>query len=459
MNKIKKTIVILIIVILGFASFTPRVLAADFDNGYIISDSDLTSYNSMTLAEIQTFLDNRAGTLGKFVTVDAFGVMRSAAEIIYQAAQTYKINPKFLLVMLQKEMSLVEDRTPKQSQYDWAMGYAVCDDCSVQDAGVLLSKGFGLQVDKAAGAQRWYIENTKNGWLKTPGKTYTIDGQTVTIQNQATANLYNYTPHILGNFNFWKIWNNWFSQFYPDGTLLQAEGEKTYWLLQNGMRREFASKTILVSRYDVNKVITISKNELQKYPVGTPIKFTNYSLLQTPDKNVYLLVDDQLRQFESNEVVRKIGYNPEEFEQITLEELNFFQLGEKITLETIYPSGKLLQDNKTGGVFFVQDGKKHPLITKDILKINFPNEKLKKVTTKDLDKYETFDSVKLPDGEIVKTAKESTVYIISNGTKRPVSSGSVFERLGYKWKNVKTVQEKTLSNLPLGAVINLDFKK
>jgi hypothetical protein len=460
MNKTKKIIAILIIAILVVSgSGVSRVLAVEFDSGYIISDTDLTSYNSMTLAEIQSFLENRAGRLGTYLAVDCNGEMKSAAEIIYDAAQKHRVSPKFLLVMLQKEQSLVESRSPRQSQYDWAMGYAVCDDCSVTDPGVLLFKGFGVQVDKAAGVQRWYIEKTNNGWLKTPGKTYIINGQTVTIKNQATANLYNYTPHILGNYNFWKIWNNWFSQFYPDGTLLQVDGEKTYWLLQNGLRREFKSKTILTSRYDINKVVVVGKNELEKYIIGTPIKYANYSLLQAPDKTVYLLVDDLLRKFESSEVVRKIGYNPEEFEQITTDELGFFQLGGLITVETVYPSGKLLQDNKTGGVFFVQDGRKHPLITKDILKINFPNDKIKKVTTKDLEKYETFDSIKLRDGEIVKIATNPTVYVISNGTKRPVSSGTVYERLGYKWKNVKVVQEKTLSNLPLGPVINLDFKK
>ena len=91
--------------------------------------------------------------------------------------------------------------------------------------------------------------------------------------------------------------------------------------------------------------------------------------------------------------------------------------------------------------------------------MNFPKQKIKPVATVVLDKYEEGDSVKLRDGEIVKTAKQPAVYIVSNGSKRPVVSGSVFEKLGYKWKNVKTVQEKTLSNLPEGPAIDLDFKK
>ena len=46
------------------------------------------------------------------------------------------------------------------------------------------------------------------------------------------------------------------------------------------------------------------KSELEKYPIGAPIKFANYSLFRTPDKEVYLLVDDKLRHFESAEVLR-----------------------------------------------------------------------------------------------------------------------------------------------------------
>ena len=64
----------------------------------------------------------------------------------------------------------------------------------------------------------------------------------------------------------------------------------------------------------------------------------------------------------------------------------------------------------------------------------------------------------LRDGEIVKSASEPAVYIISNGTKRPVVSGDVYERLGFSWKNVRIVDDQTLSFIPMGNFIDLDFK-
>ncbi|MEK7159543.1 MAG: hypothetical protein AAB766_03545 [Patescibacteria group bacterium] len=435
------------------------VFAINFNNGYLLSDTDLFDYNAMTLAELQSFLDKKNGQLGTYQTLDKNGVMKTAAEIIYQAAQEYKVNPKFLLVMLQKEQSLVDDATPKQSQYDWAAGYGVCDSCDVNSPSLLLFKGFGSQVDRLAGVQRWYEEHANDAWLKQKNQSYIIDGQTVFISNQATANLYNYTPHILGNYNFWKIWNEWFSQKYPDGTLLQAEGEKGVWLVENGLRRPFMSKGALVSRYNINNVVIISKVELEKYLIGNSIKFPNYTLLISPTDNVYMLVDNKLRLFESKQVWQTLGFNPEEFEILDMSDFSTYEFGELITLASSYPAGALLQNKATGGVYFVQDGIKYPIATKDILKINYLKYHLSPVAVTELDKYATGDPIKLRDGELIKSKDAPTVYVISDGKKLPIISGDVFERLGYKWSNIKLVESSSLVNLELGPMIDLDFKK
>ncbi|MBT5338353.1 hypothetical protein HN858_00155 [Candidatus Falkowbacteria bacterium] len=455
MKKLKNLIILSLVLSL-FIPYSP-VLAIEFNNGYIISDSDLTDAYSMSLNDIQEFLDRRNGTLDTYRALDENGVDKSAAELIWQASIEHQINPKFLLVMLQKEQSIVEDDTPTQKQYDWAMGYGVCDACDPDDPGLIIFKGFATQVEMMASRNRWYIESTE-GWLRKAGQTYTIDGHQVYMVNQATANLYNYTPHIHGNYVFWKIWNNWFTQKYPDESMLQAEGEAGVWLIDNGVRRPFFSKSALISRYDIANVISVSKAELEKYEIGHPIKFSNYSILETPMGNVFLLVDNELRKFADAEVLRLLGYNPEEFEFLSLSDFAKYDLGEPITMQSAYPTGSLLQNNQTGGVYYVQDGLKHPIITKDILKLNYPQYNLTQVSPEELSKFPNQDPVKLKNGILVKAESGSAVYVISNEQKRPIVSGSVFEKLGYRWENVHIVDEKSLSNLELGAVVDLDFK-
>ncbi len=453
----KKIIILFLSMFLTFSYFN-IARGAEFNPGNIISDSDLTGHNSMTLAEVQEFLDKKNGALKRLKTEAADGKMQTAAEIIWSAAQEYRVSPKFLLVMLQKEQSLLEDPFPTQKQLDWAMGYGVCDSCSMNDPRIQKFKGFGKQVDEAAAAQRWYIDNTNNGWLKTVYQTYNIDGEKVYIENQATANLYNFTPHISGNYNFWLIWNKWFSQSYPDGSLLRAENENGVWLIEHGKRRPFHSKSALISRYNLNNVIEVGANELQKYEIGAPIKYANYSILTTPFGNTYLLVDDTLRKFANSEVVRTIGYNPEEFEQLAVEDMKYYKIGPPITMESAYPAGALLQNNQTGGVYFVQDGIKRPIVSRAIMDINYPHHNITAVSPEELDKFQTDEPVKLRDGELVMATGAPAVFVISNGKKRPIISGRVFEELGYKWANIRTVDEKSLALIPTGSYLDLEFK-
>ncbi len=149
--------------LLLFALSSPLVANAvtstEFNPHFIISDPELQDYNSWTSLDIQNFLDSKGSYLRQYQTTDASGTEKTAAEIIYDSAQTHQINPKYLLVTLQKEQSLITDDTPSQRQLDWATGYAVCDSCSREDPKVAKHKGFGKQVDDAGGIMRWYYDN------------------------------------------------------------------------------------------------------------------------------------------------------------------------------------------------------------------------------------------------------------------------------------------------------------
>ncbi len=391
--------------------------------------------------------------LSDYTNLDYEGRLKSGAEIIYQAAQEYEINPKFILVMLQKEQSLIENPAPTQYNYDWAMGYARCDDCDPEHPVVAKYKGFGKQVDSGTWRQTYYIENSAQEWLKQVGQTYDIDGYQITPQTQATANLYTYTPHYFGNYNFWRIWKRWFTKIYPDGSLLQAKGEHGVWYIQFGKRRPVLSKTALVSRFDTSKIIAVSKTDLDQYATGQAIKFAQYSLLRSPAGTVYLLADDKLRGIASPEVFKMIGFNPEEIIDLPQEEINGYPLGESITIESIYPLGALLQDKTTGGVYYVKDAIKNPIWSKELMQKNYPSRKLTPVSPEELEKYPTGEPVKFKDGELVMSDSSPAVYVISNGEKRAIASGEVFESLGYKWDNIIRTNNKVLEIHSTGEMI------
>ncbi len=178
--------------------------SAGFNPNYLLSDREMNDFTVWNQETLQKFLADQPGALAEKRFVDLDGQEKSADEIIYQASQRYQINPQVSLVLLQKEQSLVENPTASQYNLDWAMGYGRCDACDPNDPDVAKFKGFAKQVDNAAGALRFFLETARD-WLKQPGLIYNIDSRPIIPANQATANLYTYTPHLEGNFNFWKI--------------------------------------------------------------------------------------------------------------------------------------------------------------------------------------------------------------------------------------------------------------
>lgn len=508
-----KTIKVGIIALLSLAVIAPA--KAEFNPNYIISDEALMDYDSMSLSDIQNFLASKGSFLSNYSTINAHGTVKTVAEMIYDATHNNydcddvelsdkpteaekqskckkitTINPKFLLVLLQKEASLVEDSNPVQSHLDWATGYGCFDGLACNP----YYKGIGKQINSASlqfleymnnpsrykyQAGQTYIGENKYSGLKTIAEaindgTYneiatSPDMVSVTPENKATAALYIYTPHVYnGNYNTYTLWNRYFGdddqgnnppvirvQHYGNGSLLQAKGEPGIWLIENGFKRPFLNYSAFISRFDKNKVISVDKSELDNYDKGLPIRFANYSLVKDTDGGIYLIVDNEKRKFASPEVFKQLGFNPEEIEIANAGELDSYANGAMVTATSSYPTGALLQDVKTGGVFYVENGYKYPIPDKAFLSTMFKGKSIIRTTSVELNNYTTGDTVMFPDGELLKSDNSPAVYLIDNGKKRLFASGSIFESLGYNWNNVITVSPQLLAKYPLGENVSL----
>lgn len=479
-KKMKNTTAIKIIIILSFFIMPSIVSARTFNPNYIISDEEILDHKAMTLDEIQKFLIRKGSFLSSYRSPDYNGNIISASEIIYNAAANnfdctgikeitssstladrmakclkIRLNPKFLIVLLQKEMSLIEDSSPTQRQLDWAAGYG-CPDGGGCDN---YWKGFGKQVNSAALQFYDYMANPQSYKYKA-GQTYIFSNPYGTIKNepmqvtplnQATAALYNYTPHVYnGNYNFFNIWQRYFTKSYPDGSLLQAKGEQVVWLIENGYRRPFLSKGALTSRFDIKKVILVNKSDLDKYDQGKAIRFSQYSIVRTPKGAIYLLIDDKRRGFKNMEAFRKIGINPEEVIDVSWDDIADYAEIEPITTTSTYPIGALLQNKKTGGIYWVINGTKSPILDRVFLKTTFKNRKPIQVKPDELEKYTTVDPYLYKNGELLSSQSSSAVYLISGGLRHAINSAEIFLEMGYKWQNVIQVPDKILERYEEG---------
>jgi len=232
---------------------TDTIDLAGFEPGRILSDYSFYNAAAMTEAEIETFLQSRSCTrtdsspcLWEYrettTDVPAAGAGHCAAytgaanehasRILSKVAEACGISPRVLLVLLQKEQSLLS--RPTESGYLRATGYG-CPDTADCNADYF---GFFNQVYNAAWQFRQYTQEPDRAYkIGAVDVGYNPDAEcgasTVDIQNQATANLYNYTPYqpneaaladpdsdgdgcsTHGNLNFWLFYTAWFG---PGGT-------------------------------------------------------------------------------------------------------------------------------------------------------------------------------------------------------------------------------------------------
>ena len=245
------------------------VKAADlskFQAGNIISDAAFFNRSTMTEAQIQSFLQSKVPSCqsgyvclkdwydtSRTTTADAMcgaysgGIRERASAIIYKVAQACGINPQVLIVMLQKEQGLVTHTWPSDWRYTIAMGQG-CPDTAACDTRYY---GFFNQVYGAAWQMKRYANPPGTSQYFTwfaPGKTWNVrwhpnescGSSPVYIQNQATANLYYYTPYqpnaaalragygegdgcsAYGNRNFYQYYTDWFGTV-PAPTLTSVD--------------------------------------------------------------------------------------------------------------------------------------------------------------------------------------------------------------------------------------------
>lgn len=440
------------VILAGLALIIPqKTHAYTFDPNNIIADSVFIDRYGLSLDGVKSFLTK--SFLGSYSAPDYQGELKSAANIIYESSQRYGINPKVLLVLVQKEQSLITDDSPTTKQLDWATGYGVCDSCSMSDPRLTRWQGFGKQVNSAAAQfidgymadiQAKGAAYGKYG----PGIPLDLGAQTVTPANAATAALYAYTPHIHGNQLFGSLWNQWFASNFPDGALIKSAEKPEIYFIKDGTKRHIGSYSVLVSRFDEKNISVVPQSTVDDLPSGPDINYPNYSLLLI-NGGRYLVNGDTLLPFQSEDVFHQFGFQDEELIKTSASDISSYTVGDTITKYTTYPTGKLVQIIGSGSYFYLENGTRF-FVSPDLLKLQFRRYPVYKVKPESLSDLRDGGVQKVANGYLLKSADSPVVYLISANTKRPVSSIDAFKAYGWTEKQIVTVGNDLLDLITLG---------
>lgn len=426
-------------------------LALETPYNNLISDFDFTNWNTMSRDGLSRFLD-RKGILHDVKVEDPWGKKLTITDVIINAAKYYRINPQVLVVTIQKEQSAITDTTLSNYQKDWIMGYGVCDSCSTDDPSVRKYKGAWKQINHAAKRLREFMDNP-DGFGIEAGTKKEIDGKDIRLKNAATGALYKYTPHLHGNENFYRLWQDWFAKALLEGTIVKEEGTNTYYLIKDGRKRKFKSLGALVANYSLNQVLPAASSDLAKYEDGPSIHYPDGIGVMAPNGGVYLIVNGEKRGVGSPKVLKRLGLQPEEIVQGSDEELRDVPSGATITEQDLYPTTTLIQSRETGAVFQMENGKRRPIVSPQVLKNQFGKRRTTLVPQKEIDSLPLGEPVKLRDGTLVRVKDGDHVFIISGGERRKILTGDAFSRYGFNWKAVITIDDRTLKIHPEGKAI------
>lgn len=305
--------------------------ASDFDPGYIVSDANFYNGRVMTASAVQSFLNQQQpGCRSGYTCLNGYSqrtptmaddrycsayqgsASESAASIIARVGAACGISQRALIVLLQKEQSLVTSTSPTSTQYNSATGFG-CPDTAPCDSSY---GGFFYQVYYAARQFEVYRLNPSSFGYHA-GQTNRIlwhpntacGTSSVYIRNAATAGLYIYTPYrpnpaalanlygtgdscsTYGNRNFWRMWTDWFGD--PTGNasaagnfLRNAANGNTY-LIANGTRHYIPNPAIFNEYSSLGNVTNVSAATLEAIPRGWDL-----GRVVQVQGGAYLLVDD-----------------------------------------------------------------------------------------------------------------------------------------------------------------------
>ncbi len=366
--------------------------------------------------------------------------LRTGAELIWDAAQHSGLNPQVILVILQKEQSLItghQGSTPERLQraLDNSLGFGCPDATGCGD----VFPGFYYQLfgnfdatgNRYLGAAKSLMKSftTSGGRGPSGAKTgetisiantqgapyFALPEQPVTLSNNATAALYRYTPHVFnGNYNFWRYHTEWFR--YANGTLLKLNGDTALYIIQNGSRQKVPNFVALGRGLNPAIAITVSPTEIESYPLAgsyAPADNTIVKIVGSEQPYVFI---NSVRRPASAFVLSQRSLNVANAISITAEEAATFGVGDQLT-----PSdGTVVRGQTDLAVYLVNKGTLQAYSAYTFAQHKVAG-KLQIIPDTEIASYPKNGFVAPNDDTVIKSDKSPAVYIMQSGLKKPMT--------------------------------------
>jgi hypothetical protein len=461
----------------------PRAEAANaalWNPGYIISDAMFYDGAAMNAASIQEFLEQKVTSCTSGFTClrdyrqntptmaptalcpggYAGAVNERASSIIAKVGAACNISQKALLVLLEKEQSLVTHKSPSSTRFARATGFS-CPDTAPCDPAYA---GFFYQVyhaarqfqNYAADPTRWnYQAGRVNNILYHPNAA--CGTAPVYIQNKATAGLYIYTPYqpntaalgnlygtgngcsSYGNRNFWRIFSDWFGSPTVGSSLLRTTANATVYLVSGDNKYAIPSVAILSSLAPLGVVGYVS----QSYLDGLTTRHNVGRSIRSPGGTIYFFDAGMKLPFTSCAQAADYGAScaSDGYVQLTEGQISAFASGPALTS---------VVGTVEGARYFVDDGVKVEILDATAQSLaGIPSAM--NVLTENAVAHLPLGSPIVRDGVFLRNRTSGTFSLLTEGNRYAIPAGSE-AGLGVTTRATGSLWAASLATIPDGGV-------
>jgi len=238
---------------------------------------------------------------------------------------------------------------------------------------------------------------------------------------------------------------------HVDGTLVKTASEPAVYLLENGKKRHITSPEVFNTWFDWRDIIIVSSSEMNSYATGDVLGFKPGTLVKTSDgPEVYVVVNNTIRHIVSPEVFMGLDYNWSNIVLVTSSDLEKYSQGDKLVTGGTHPEGAVIKSTNAPEVYLLDGGKKRHLPNPEVFYSRYNWEEVLWVSPSEMASYSAGERIGFRPGSLVKANDQSEVYVITDTTKRHISSPQIFVAKGYRWDNVVITTAAELDNYTTG---------
>ena len=240
------------------------------------------------------------------------------------------------------------------------------------------------------------------------------------------------------------------SAIHPNATLLKSASSPAVWMLRNGVRWPITSADAFITRASEWEIVSASDAAIATYP-AIGIGWRDGVMLGTPDGRVHLVSGERRRWIATEEVLGALGLQMSNVRWVDQVGAAVHPEGPPILSADLLPDGMFIKQSSLSQSYLVKDGARRQVVSFSAFQSYraFQSE-VATVSSAQMARLGQGPALGFRDGTLIGTP-DGKVWVISDGTRRWISSATTFEGMGYQYANIVWVTDAEAAIHPTGA--------